>query len=152
MSKIKMLRQRITSAHVIAMIALFVALNGGTGGGNVGAQSDGATGARGPQGPSGPRGLTGARGPAGEPGAPGQDGAAGQNAQGLNTIAQPGTLDPNGQGTVTATCPAGRVAVGGNYVGEAVRTATAQLGETTYAVTFSAGPAEGSVVVYVVCG
>jgi hypothetical protein len=52
---------------------------------------------------------------------------------------------------LTANCPAETVAVGGNYVGEAVRTATAELGETSYTVTFSAGPVEGGVVVYVVC-
>jgi hypothetical protein len=214
MSKTRKLRQRISSAHIIAMIALFVALSGssyaavtirasqirnnsipgskikanslpasklknnsitgaklrnnsvgradlrtdalngntGTGGGNVGAQGgDGTAGPRGPQGPSGPRGLTGSSGAPGAPGANGQDGAAGANAQGMTTIAAPGTLDPEtGTGTVTASCPAGTVAVGGNYTGDAARSALATLGETTYSVAFS-GPLGGSVVVYVVC-
>ena len=64
----------------------------------------------------------------------------------------PGTLDPAGAGTVVATCPTGSVAVGGNYSGEAVRTATATLTETSYSVQFTAGPVSGNVIVYAVCG
>ena len=215
MSKLARIRKRITSAHVIACIALFVALSGSSyaavtirasqirnnsipgakiksnsipasklrnnsitgrklrnntisraklrtdalvtsGGGNITTPASGndndSTGPRGPQGPSGPRGLTGATGQPGPQGERGEPGAAGQNAQGLVQVAQPGVLDATGAGTVTATCPANSVALGGNYVGEAARTATATLGETTYSVQFTAGPIDGDVIVYVVCG
>ena len=74
------------------------------------------------------------------------------NLTGLTQIAQPGTLDATGAGIVTANCPADTVVVGGNYTGEAVRTALATMNETSYSVTFSAGPASGNVVVYAVCG
>jgi hypothetical protein len=218
MSTIKKLRTRITSAHVIAMIALFVALSGSSyaavtirasqirnnsipgsklksgsipatklrnnsitggklknnsvgaaklrtdaltptsGGGNlINANSEDSSNSssgtlRGPQGPSGPRGLTGATGAKGDTGATGPAGAQGANLTGLTQIAQPGTLDPAGAGTVAATCPTGTVALGGNYTGEAVRTATATLTDTSYSVQFTAGPVSGSVIVYAVCG
>jgi hypothetical protein len=219
MSTIKKLRTRITSAHVIAMIALFVALSGSSyaavtirasqirnnsipgskiksgsipatklrnnsiagnklknnsvgsaklrtdaltptsGGGNLinpsnqDTTSNPSSGSlRGPQGPAGPRGLQGAPGAKGDTGPTGPAGAQGANLTGLTQIAMPGTLDATGAGTVVATCPTGSVAVGGNYSGEAVRTATATLTETSYSVQFTAGPVSGNVIVYAVCG
>jgi hypothetical protein len=58
----------------------------------------GATGATGPQGPQGPQG------PKGDPG-----GVAGYVVVASNPL----TLDPNTEDTGTATCPTGKVAVGG---------------------------------------
>jgi hypothetical protein len=215
MSKLRKLRARISSAHVIAMIALFVALSGSsyaavtirasqirnnsipgtkiksnsipaskiknnsitgrklqnntitrgklrndvfgtTGGGNVDGEdgASGSTGARGPQGPSGPRGLTGATGPQGQAGPAGATGAAGTDS-GLVQIVAAGTLDENGN-TVTpivATCPAtAPAAIGGNYVGAGIRSATAVMTDTTYEVTVAGGTIGGTVTVYALCG
>jgi len=214
------LRTRLTSAHLIALLALFVALGGtsyaavkitngqltnnsisgaklangsipstklrnnsipgfklrngavssaklasgllmsnGSGGSTLSAQSgtggtSGASGARGPQGPTGQRGLTGS---AGKDGANGKDGSAGATgASGPSDLAQvvePGTLDVDGAGTVTAPCPnAHPVALGGNYNAGAAPTVVAHLTTGSYGITVTGGPTLGSVTVYALCG
>jgi hypothetical protein len=219
MSNIKKLRARITSAHVIAMIALFVALSGssyaavtirasqirnnsipgakikagsipaaklkpqsitarqiknntltraklrtdvlgGTGGGNLinpnsTTDDESSSGARGPQGPSGPRGLTGATGPKGDTGPAGAGGAAGANGADAGLIQIPAfaTLDGTGSGTATATCPGTHpAAIGGNYTGAGLRTATAEMSDNSYTVTVAGGTVGGQLTVYVRCG
>jgi hypothetical protein len=83
----------------------------------------GPMGLRGPIGPRGPKGATGATGPKGATGATGPNGATGATG----ATGAPGATGPSaasssttvvtagaaGIGTVTAPCPAGKVAIGG---------------------------------------
>lgn len=72
----------------------------------------------GPQGPAGPTGPAGPAGPAGPPG-----------ATGLQTVFTTSVIDSSSPKTLTATCPSGKVALGG---GVAVAPATVnEVGVTT---------------------
>lgn len=88
-------------------------LTGGTGAqGQQGPQ--GATGAQGdigPQGLQGPQGDTGSQGPQGDTGATGSNGVSGQEIVF-------GTASPDNESakSVTATCPSGKVLVGGGFL------------------------------------
>ena len=108
------------------------------------AGTNGADGAAGPQGPIGPQGpagtngvdgaagpqgpavVMGPQGPMGLTGAPGPTGPAGTGATGFERVVGTATAsDATEAKTATATCPAGKVAVGGGYLASA----TSGLGE-----------------------
>lgn len=69
----------------------------------------GAQGARGPQGLRGPEGAEGASGTPGEQGDPGDPGVSGL----VPVFATPVATPPGMQSTSVATCPAGKVVIGG---------------------------------------
>jgi Collagen triple helix repeat (20 copies) len=78
-----------------------------------------ATGVPGPPGPQGPAGAPGAQGPAGPAGPPGSPSGNGVLA-GLETVRQRWNLWGNRRGIyfLSATCPSGKVAIGGGALSE----------------------------------
>jgi hypothetical protein len=91
------------------------------------------TGPAGVQGPVGPQGIAGPTGPQGPQGEPGE----GSSFQ-LKHVTQGGTVTPinseNFQGTATATCPEGFVAMGGGFSGS-VNPRQLTLSSTSYSAT-----------------
>ncbi len=74
----------------------------------------GPSGPRGPFGPFGPQGPSGPLGPAGPAGPAGAAGAAGApGVSGLQVVADTTATDSSSPKSVTASCPAGKRAVGG---------------------------------------
>jgi hypothetical protein len=74
----------------------------------------GPVGSPGPAGPAGPPGATGPPGPLGPEGSPGPPGPPG--VSGLERVARTSATNSVSPKTVTATCPAGKSAVGGGGV------------------------------------
>ena len=89
-------------------------------------------GPQGPAGPAGPKGDAGAQGPKGDPGAKGDTGGTGprgdkgdkgdkgdQGAPGLSgveiAVGASKTVSPNNYAGASATCPSGKVAIGGGF-------------------------------------
>jgi len=75
----------------------------------------GPQGIQGPTGVAGQTGATGATGPAGPIGATGATGATGASAGSGYQIVSGSVSRPNAITAASATCPAGKVAVGGGY-------------------------------------
>jgi hypothetical protein len=105
----------------------------------------------GPAGPAGPAGPTGPTGPAGPTGAPG--------LSGVQVVTASDTVNPSTFGGVPATCPAGKVPIGGGvqtgnlnlnitttrpdgsgWGGRAYNSGGAALSMTTYAVCATVAP------------
>jgi hypothetical protein len=170
-------------ATTIAVLALFVALSGGAWASGIvplarhAYTADTATdakklsgktlvqlraasrGARGPAGPAGPAGAAGAQGPKGDTGAAGPQGprgAAGTAAVTVHTQAY--SLDAGGsagdQGTFTANCDAGQLAVGGGFDSTGsvynldTRATHGDDGWTIYLVNADNGASTGTVYAY----
>ena len=69
---------------------------------------------RGAQGPAGPAGPAGAQGPAGPAGPAGPQGPAGRpGVSGLQKVFETGAINSTATRSLTATCPAGKLAIGG---------------------------------------
>jgi Collagen triple helix repeat (20 copies) len=101
----------------------------------------GAQGQTGPQGPAGPTGATGPQGPAGPTGATGPQGPVGPAAatgyqQVVGTATATNSTSPE---TATASCPAGKIVVGGGGVltagARAALTQSQPTSTTTWTVT-----------------
>jgi hypothetical protein len=73
----------------------------------------GAAGVAGPAGPTGPQGPTGATGPDGPVGPTGPQGPAGPAIAGLEIVSASSVIDDTNPKTVTATCPTGKILLGG---------------------------------------
>jgi len=116
----------------------------------------GPTGPQGPTGAAGPTGAPGPTGPQGQPGAPGPNGVA--SISGYQRVAGTATANDNTTPkTATATCPAGKKAVGGGFVvgGTASIVVSANYPSSDTVWTVSAyrptGSATFSLQAYVVC-
>ena len=77
----------------------------------------GATGAMGPAGPAGPAGAAGAAGPMGPMGPMGPAGVSGLQVVSAYAFPVPTNVAAFASATATATCPAGKVAIGGGFEG-----------------------------------
>ena len=77
----------------------------------------GPAGPSGPAGPAGPKGDIGPKGDTGAMGDPGPPGAAGPGLSDFSEVTAEAVTaaDAGGRRALTATCPAGKMAVGGNY-------------------------------------
>jgi Collagen triple helix repeat (20 copies) len=75
----------------------------------------GADGARGPAGPAGPEGPAGADGATGPTGPQGPAGPAGAGVAGYEIVAGTASLDDENDKSVSASCPTGKVIVGGGF-------------------------------------
>ena len=77
----------------------------------------GPAGPSGPAGPAGPKGDVGPKGDTGAMGDPGPPGAAGPGLSDFSEVTAEAVTaaDAGGRRALTATCPAGKIAVGGNY-------------------------------------
>jgi Collagen triple helix repeat (20 copies) len=113
---------------------------------------------RGPAGPVGPRGATGAAGPAGPAGPAGAQGA--QGIQGIQGVPGPPGLsgveyvDEVGEGSATATCPAGKFVIAGGGVTATEETfiwLNRAVGNTAWAVAADGPGAPASVSAFAVC-
>lgn len=82
---------------------------------------DGQDGARGPVGPQGPQGEQGEAGPQGPAGPAGAAGAPGKDGVSGYVIEGPEARWSNGAGTTTASCPDGKVALGGGFTVQGIR-------------------------------
>ena len=111
------------------------------------------TGPQGPQGPVGPAG--GPAGPAGPAGAPGPAGPAGPagargpaGVSGFQLVTDSATFSGNGMQTLSVSCPAGKVALGGGMRSAALVTMSSSYpsaDSTTWTVAFArSGKGRGS--------
>ncbi len=122
--------------------------------GDVGPQGEpGATGEQGPAGPTGPAGATGPQGPQGPAGPTGPAGADGGVTGWQRVVASTGGLLPAGTPfSLTATCPLGKVVVGGGFFGNgATVTESRPTTDRAWVVSGEAGPDGALPAGYAVC-